>query len=68
MQLAKTTNRDALIKASNNRDEVLGGSTAHLPIKPNNKIVMLRGAATAIHDKELFEGLSLYRLQTKKGN
>ena len=47
---------------------MLGGSTAHLPIKPNNKIVMLRGAATAIHDKELFEGNITISPANKKGN
>ena len=77
IQLAKSSNRDGLIKAWNESDkDLLGGSTARLPIKPNNNIAMLRGVPTSIPDDELIEGIqknygdisSLYRLQTKAGN
>ena len=52
--------------------EMLGGSTARLPIKPNQNIAMLKEVPTYVSDEELLKQIqdifgevsSIYRLQT----
>ena len=64
MQQANTTNRDVFIKAWNESDEEsLGGSTARLPINPNNNIAMFRGFPTSIPVDELLEGIKNAQLR-----
>ena len=66
VQLAKTTNGDVLIKAWNDSDEVLGGSTAHLPMKPNKRLSYLEELQLQYMIRNYLKDISLYRLQTKK--
>ena len=57
-------NRNVLIKAWNESDEeLLGGSTARLPINPNNNIPIHRGVITSIPDGEQLKGIKNAQLR-----